>query len=664
MEQIKQRILQLKENIKNWSHAYYVDNTSIVSDDIFDQAFKELQQLEKEYPDLLDKDSPTQVVQGIATVGYEKVRHHEPMLSLKTETDYTEQGAKDFVSRIEKELKEEEVKYVAELKYDGLGMDLFYIGQKLVAAVTRGDGEYGENVLHNVRHIPSIPTEVISDAPELMYVRGEIVMDKKGFIAINEDLEAKGLKPLANPRNAAAGMIRRQTTDMENIGKLRFLAYSMIDPNRELMRITSQSKALAFMSKLGFHIGYHAFMETAKSLWNFHEIVTKGRDALDYDIDGVVYKVDSYYQQGRLGFVAREPRWAVAHKFPPQEARSTLLDIDVQVGMTGAVTPVARITPVYVGGVTVSNVTLHNAFDLRERGVRIGDEVIVRRAGDVIPEIVKNPLFKREGYSRNFWIPRICPCCGGPVTRIKGERKYYCNNGTFCSAQVKERIRHFASRRAMNIMGLGEKLVAQLHDNKLIEHFADIFSLRNEQLLQLEGFEQKKADNLINSIETSKNVKSYKFLYALGIRHVGEETARDICKKFDVRDIPTLDVAALMSIEGVGPTTALSVVEYFENDDNNAVFQELLVSGLVFEEEARSGTALTGSTFVVTGSFGDVSRDVIKELIQNNGGRFSGVIGKGTSYLIAGEGGGSKRKEAEKFGVEVITLDTFLSFLK
>lgn len=664
MLQIKNRIKELKENIKNWAHAYYVDNTSLVSDDIYDQAFRELEALEKEYPNLLEDNSPTQIVLGEPAAGFEKVRHHTPMLSLKTQTDFTEEGVKEFINRVRDELQEEEVEVVAEMKYDGLGMDLFYINQKLVAAVTRGDGEYGENVLHNVRNIKNIPKEVSSDAPDLMFVRGEVLLPLEAFNSINAENEAKGLKKYSNARNAAAGIVRRLDKNNPHSHSLRFMAYQLLDPNFELTRVSSQSRAIDFMTKIGFTTGYHTIAKTIGELWNFHGLVQKSRPKLEFEIDGVVYKVNKFVHQNKLGFVAREPRWAVAHKFPPQEARSVLMGIDVQVGRTGAVTPVARIEPVYVGGVTVSNVTLHNAFDLRERGVRIGDTIIVRRAGDVIPEIIKDPMFVRAKYVPNFWIPRTCPCCGSPVVRTKGERKYFCTAGILCSAQAKELLTHFASRRAMNIIGFGEKVVEQLYDKGFVKHFADIYNLTENELFKLDGFERKKVDNLLIAIRNSKKTKMAKFLFALGIRQVGEETARDLCRKFSIQDLMTANALEIMSVEGIGPITALSIVEYFSNEDNVAIVDELLASGIEFEEEAGGSTVLNGNSFAVTGSFDNISRDSIKNLVRANGGKFSESLGKGTNYLIAGTGGGGKRKLAESLNIPIIDLTTFMEMLK
>lgn len=659
----KQRIDELKENLSKWSQAYYVDNKPLVSDDIYDQAFFELQQLEKDNPEYLTSTSVTQVVQGMVGAGFAKVKHYEPMLSLKTETDYTELGAKEFITKIRKDLNTEDVNIIAELKYDGLGIDLCYDGHKLISAITRGDGEYGEDVLSNVLLMDDVPKTINTAYPYFMFVRGEIMLNKADFKRINDNRCLTGKKEFVNPRNAAAGLLRSHNPDPSEAKCLILRAYQFIDPESEASNIRTQSNALNFLADLGFKSGITIVCKTYVELWSFHKKVAGCRDKLEYEIDGIVYKVDSFYQQKLLGFIAREPRWAVAHKFPPQEAVSVLEAIDIQVGRTGAVTPVARVKPVYVGGVTISNVTLHNVFDLRSRNVRVGDQIIVRRAGDVIPEVVKDPNFKRVGYHNNFNMTRTCPSCASPVIRSKGERKYYCTGRFLCGAQAKELYCHFVSRTAMRIEGVGEKLIAQLMEKGLLKDFSSLYNLTVEDLLQLEGFELKKANKVIKAIEGSKQTKLSKFIYALGIRHVGEETANMLCEHIDsIESFYRADMNTFLSIDGVGNETTHSVVEYFANEDNRAVVNELLACGITFEVTVK-GDKLLGKTFVVTGSFGDTSRDYIKNLIINNGGKFSGSVGKNTNYLIAGEGGGDKRNQAIALNVPTITFNEFLKIL-
>lgn len=663
MNEIKNRIKELTDLINTWAQSYYDKDVNLVSDAVFDQHFTELNTLLDKHPEYKTTDSPVSKVLGSVTQGFEKLKHHTPMLSLKTATDFTEVTVTSFMSMIRKELENEEVEVIAEPKYDGLGIDLCYIHGELKAAITRGDGEYGENVTANIKKYTQVPT-ILSEAPDILFVRGEVVMTRQVFNSINEKRTITGEKLLANPRNGAAGLIRRMHGDADSDVSLLFLAYQLIDPNHELIRVKTQAKALDYLAELGFVSGLTVVTKSSKDLWEFHQRAEKSKDSSGYDIDGVVYKVNSFYEQSRLGFIAREPRWAVAHKFPPQEALSVLEAIDIQVGRTGAITPVARIKPVYVGGVTVSNVTLHNIFDLRDRKVRINDAIIVRRAGDVIPEIVAYTGNIRTKYQPNFIIPRTCPVCGSVVMREKGERKYYCTGGITCSAQKKELLTHFVSRSAMRIDGVGEKLVDQLVTTGMVSDFSDIYKLTKEQLLSLEGFEDKKAEKILASIESSKKVRFSKFLYSLGIRHVGEETAKDIARVYNFDELKVVTIKELLEIPNTGEITASSVHSYFQNEDNLLILEELLASGVVFEDAPKQLGILKDKTFVITGSFENMSRDQLKIIIENNGGKVSGTVGKTTNYLVAGENGGDKRNKAESLNVPVITLQELLSMIK
>ena len=658
------RIELLESLIKQWAESYYNKNTSIVSDAIFDQHFNELNSLYELYPEYKNKDSSTSKVLGNVSKGFEKLKHYTPMLSLKTETDFTEQAVISFMESIRTELENDEVQVIAELKYDGLGIDLCYINGELKAAITRGDGEYGENVYSNIIKYTNAPT-YLEDIPDLLFVRGEVVMTKDVFTSINAIKVSKGEKPLANPRNAAAGLIRKIHYDGSDDGvTLLFLAYQLIDPNHELMDVKTQSKAIDYLGNLKFTSGLTVVTNSAKTLWDFHQKAQKSKDKLDYDIDGVVYKVDSFYEQNRLGFIAREPRWAVAHKFPPQEALSVLEDIDVQVGRTGAITPVARIKPVYVGGVTVSNVTLHNVFDLRDRKVRKGDQIIVRRAGDVIPEIVVYPGNKRVTYHDNFHMPRTCPICGSIVSREKGERKYYCTGGISCPAQKKELLNHFASRSAMRLDGIGDKLIEQLINAGYVNDFSDLYKLTKEDLLKLEGIEEKKADNILRSLESSKKTKFNKFLYALGIRHVGEETAKDIARIYDLTELKKATLEEILEVPNIGDITAKSIYSYFHDESKLMIIDELIHCGIEFEDTPKGLGVLKDKTFCITGSFENMSRDQLKTIIENNGGKVSGTVGKNTSYLVAGEGGGDKRNKALSLNVPIISIQQLITMLK
>jgi len=658
-----ERAAELRALLQHHAHQYYVLDAPQIPDAEYDRLFRELQALEEADPALRTPDSPTQRVGGAVLDGLVPVRHALPMLSIRTETDTTAEGARAFDGRVRRELglaeDEPAVAYNAELKFDGLAINLRYEDGVLVQATTRGDGETGEDVTQNVRTIGQIPLRLRGEAPPLIEVRGEAYMRRDDFERLNAIQREKGGKTFVNPRNTAAGAIRQLDPASMADKKLSFFAYGLGD-HRGWAQPATHSGTLDAIAAFGVPVSSdRRVVQGADGLVAFHEEIARKRDALPFDIDGVVYKVDSIALQQQLGFVTREPRWAVAHKYPAQEQLTRLNDIEVQVGRTGKLTPVAKLEPVFVGGTTVSNATLHNLFELRRKGVRIGDTVVVRRAGDVIPEVVGRIEQPRPMYVPNFRMPAACPVCGSPVQREKGGIDHRCSGGLFCAAQRKQALLHFAGRRAMDIEGLGDKLVEQLVDGGIVRTLPELYKLGVAKLAALERMADKSAANLVAALEGSKRTTLPRFLYALGIRHVGEATAKDLAAHFGSLDrVMDATEAQLLEVRDVGPVVAQSIHRFFAQPHHREVVEQLRAAGIHWDEHEGASSAaprpLAGLTVVLTGTLPTLSREQAKEMLEAAGAKVAGSVSKKTSYVVAGDEAGSKLDKARELGVPVL----------
>ena len=679
------QIKALRDQLNYHGHRYYVQDAPEIPDAEYDRLFRALQALEAAHPELQSADSPTQRVGGGVLDGFATVRHAVPMLSIRTETDTEASGATSFDTRVRKELglapDAPPVEYVAELKFDGLAINLRYEQGVLVQAATRGDGERGEEVTQNIRTLRQIPLRLQPGehpVPLVLEVRGEVYMRRDDFDALNERQREKGEKTFVNPRNAAAGAVRQLDSGIAAQRPLSFFAYGVgeVTPAAEGgPDFDTHFALLQTLKSWGFPVAAQTrCAQGAPELVAFHAEIGAARDQLPFDIDGVVYKVNSLAQQRQLGFVSREPRWAVAHKYPAQEQITTVLGIDVQVGRTGKLTPVARLAPVFVGGVTVTNATLHNLFELRRKGVRVGDQAIVRRAGDVIPEVVAVvPHGPRVPYVPNFRMPRQCPICGSAVVREKTEMNHRCSGGLFCPAQRKEAILHFAHRRAMDIEGLGDKLVEQLVDQQIVRTLPDLYRLGLVALANLDRMADKSAQNVLAALEKSKHTTLARFLFGLGIRHVGETTAKDLARHFGTLDAimgaTEADAATedqLLQVPDVGPIVARSIYTFFQQPHNREVIEQLRACGITLQEGAPSAQALlplAGKTFVLTGTFPTLKREEAKEMLEAAGAKVAGSVSKKTHYVVAGEEAGSKLTKAQELGVPVLDEAGLLALL-
>ena len=658
------------------AHKYYVLDEPSIPDAEYDKLFQELQAIEAAWPELARADSPTQRVIGQVLEGFATVHHAVPMLSIRTETDITAGGALAFDARVRRELGLAEtdppVAYSAELKFDGLALNLRYEHGVLVQAATRGDGEKGEDVTSNIRTIRQIPLKLRGVTAPVLEVRGEVYMKRADFDAYNERQRAliaggaKNEKTVVNPRNAAAGAVRQLDPNQSRKRPLSFFAYGLGEVQGWDIPAT-HSGLLDALDAMGFPVARQRVVtQGAAGLVEYHEAMGAARDQLPYDIDGVVYKVDSRELQAKLGFVSREPRWAVAHKYPAQEQVTTLLDIDVQVGRTGKLTPVAKLQPVFVGGTTVSNATLHNEGEAQRKDVRVGDTVIVRRAGDVIPEVVGVVLEKRTPeiaakplFDMRAWVHDKCPICASPIAKEESEADWRCTGGITCPAQCKQAFLHFASRRAVEIEGLGDKVVEQLVDAGIVRTLPEIYKLGFAKLNELERMGEKSAQNLLAAIEKSKSTTLPRFLYGLGIRHVGETTAKDLARHFgDIDKLMDASVEQLLEVNDVGPIVANSVREFFDQPHHREVVEQLRAAGVHWP--AIEGTAsdahrpLLGKTLVITGTLPTLSRDEAKDLIEAAGGKVSGSVSKKTNWLVAGEEAGSKLDKARELGIAIL----------
>ena len=661
------RISELRSEITLHDYRYYVEDAPTIPDAEYDRLMRELQALEADFPDLVTRESPTQRVGGEPMEGFATVRHETPMLSLANA--FSNEEIEQFHNRVIRGLETEHADYVAEPKLDGVAISLLYRDGRLQRAATRGDGATGEDVTSNVRTITAIPLQLeLRESkqawPETIEVRGEIYMPLSGFEDYNARARESGERELVNPRNAAAGSLRQLDPRITAQRPLAFYAYAMVAAEG---MPESHFDALQQLRSWGFPVNPEIRrVRDASGCVSYYEEMSEKRDSLPYDIDGVVYKVDNQEQQRTLGFVSRAPRWAIAQKFPAQEEITRLLEIDVQVGRTGAITPVARLEPVFVGGVTVTNATLHNLDEIQRKDVRAGDWVVVRRAGDVIPEVARVVLERREGNPEPFRMPEHCPVCGSAVERDEGEAAFRCTGGLFCGAQRIRSIQHFASRRAMDIEGLGEKLVVQLVEAKMVESIADLYRLDREQLVSLERMGEKSADNLLQELEKSKNAQLDRLLFAMGIREVGEVTARSLAKHFGTLEaLVEADEQDLVEVEDVGPVVASHVHAFFREQHNIDVIAALQRAGMHWQavEESSAEQPLAGQAWVLTGTL-SMPRARAKNLLESLGARVTGSVSSRTSVVLAGEAAGSKLRKAEKLGVEIVDEEKFRALLE
>ena len=665
------RAAALRQLLHHHAHRYYVLDDPQIPDAEYDRLFAELQALEAAEPGLLTPDSPTQRVIGQVLQGFAQVRHAVPMLSIRTETDTSAQGALAFDARVRRELELDDaapaIEYAAELKFDGLALNLRYERGLLTQASTRGDGETGEDVTQNVRTINQVPLRLLGCEAEVLEVRGEVYMRRDGFERMNQRQRDRGEKPFVNPRNAAAGAVRQLDPAIAAQRPLSLFVYGLGEVSGWNLP-ASHSATLDALREMGLPVcAIRQVVHAAAGLIAFHQAMGERRDSLPFDIDGVVYKVNDLALQRRLGFVTREPRWAVAHKYPAQEQVTRLRAIEVQVGRTGKLTPVAKLEPVFVGGTTVSNATLHNLFELRRKAVRVGDQVIVRRAGDVIPEVVAGIPGTRAAYVPNFRMPRHCPICASAVVRERGGMDHRCSGGLFCPAQRKQALLHFAGRRAMDIEGLGDKLVDQLVDGGVIRNLPELYRLDLAQLTALERMGAKSAQNLLDGLQASKSTTLARFLYALGVRQVGESTAKDLARHFGTLDrIMGAQVQQLLEVNDVGPVVASSIHTFFAQAHNREVVQQLRDAGVNWSEQPAGDAGirlLAGKTLVLTGTMPDMTRDQARERIETAGGKVAGSVSRKTDAVVAGADAGSKLDKARELGVPVLDQAQLLDLL-
>ena len=667
---VKKEIEKLREQLRYHSYQYYVLDDPDIPDAEYDRLHKQLVALEEKHPELITSDSPTQRVGSKPLEAFDQVQHQMPMLSL--DNVFSEESLFSFYQRLQDRLNnEDEIELTAEPKLDGLAISLRYEKGELIYAATRGDGSTGENVTQNVRTMQSVPLQLLGkNYPDVLEVRGEVFMPKAGFEKLNRLAKQNGEKEFANPRNAAAGSLRQLDPRVTAKRHLSLYCYStgvveggkLADTHYEILQ-QLKGFGLPVCNEIKLVHG-------VKACLSYYEDVLKRRDDLAYDIDGIVYKVNLITLQNRLGFVARAPRWAVAHKFPAQEEITTIIDVDFQVGRTGAITPVARLEPVFVGGVTVSNATLHNMDEIRRKDIRVGDQVIVRRAGDVIPEVARVVPGSRTKPLVEIQMLTNCPVCNSAVEQIEGEAVARCTGGLFCRAQRAQAIKHFASRKAMDVDGLGDKLVDQLVEQGLINTAADLYQLKAEQLTALERMAEKSVTNFLNALEESKHPVLSRFIYALGIREVGETTARNLAKEF--KTLAAVQLASydqLIDVQDIGPIVAQHIVNFFQQEHNLNVINQLLDTGIKvqnverLDSENRQDCEFTGKTLVLTGTLPTLSRDEAKEKLLAVGAIVAGSISAKTDYLLAGDKAGSKLTKAEKLGVPVIDETTMLEML-
>lgn len=655
----------LQQELARLEHAYYVLDQPLVPDAEYDRLYRELLDLEVEHPDWVIPDSLSQRVGGAPLKEFMEVKHSVPMLSLNNA--FEESELIGFDRRCREGLGLDHVEYACELKFDGLAISLRYENGILVQAATRGDGASGEDVTSNIRTIRAIPLRLQGpNLPKVIEVRGEVFMHRTDFEKMNKVAAANGEKEFANPRNAAAGSLRQLDSKITAKRPLSFFAYGLgaLEPSQWLP--STHGELLHQYEALGLPVcRERTVVDSLEGLMTFYTEIAAKRQQLPYEIDGVVYKVNSFAEQTQLGYVSRAPRFAIAHKYPAQEEITTVLGIDVQVGRTGAITPVARLAPVLVGGVTVTNATLHNEDEVRRKDVRIGDTVVVRRAGDVIPEVVSVVLDRRPSNTQVFVMPTHCPVCESHIERLSDEAVARCSGGLFCAAQRKQALLHFAQRRAMDIEGLGDKIVDQLVDLNLVRTPADLYRLGFAALVNMERMGEKSADNLLQSIVQSKKTTLARFIFGLGIRHVGESTAKDLAKHYGgIHPLMDAQMDELLMVNDVGPVVADSIMSFMSEPHNREVIEQLLVSGIEFQKEARrTAVDLSGKTFVLTGTLPTLSRDQAKELLEAAGAKVAGSVSQKTSFVVAGSEAGSKLDKATELGIPVLDEAALLSML-
>jgi DNA ligase (NAD+) len=664
--QLQMQIEQLRSQINNYAHQYYVLDQPSISDTQYDQLFSQLQALEEQFPELKTPDSPTMRVGGAPLPEFSQVTHAVPMLSLNN--GFSDEEIIAFDKRVKNVLNRlQDVDYAIDLKFDGLAINLRYVNGVFTQAATRGDGYTGEDVTENIRTIRTIPLRLNTDnPPAILDVRGEVLMFKADFEKLNARQRTMEAKEFANPRNAAAGSLRQLDSKITAQRQLKFFAYGIGYLEGKTLP-TSHRFLLEWYREIGIPVCEEsAVVNGAQGLLEFYQGIQEKRSALAYEIDGVVYKVNSFSEQEKLGFVSRAPRFALAHKFPAEEAFTTILDIEVQVGRTGAITPVARLAPVFVGGVTVTNATLHNEEEIVRKDVRVGDTVIVRRAGDVIPEVLSSVLEKRPINSSPFWMPTQCPICGSDIVKLEDEAIARCTGGWLkCDAQKKGGLFHFASRKAMNIDGVGEQLIDQLVDKKVVNTAADLYKLGFVALSELDRMAKKSANNILLALENSKKTSLARFIYALGIRHVGETTAKDLAQQLMTIDaLMQASEVQLLSVADVGPVVAKSILQFFSDPLNVELVEQLIAAGIHWPEIQKRESALlslSGKTFVITGTLPTWGRDQAKEFIENNGGKVAGSVSNKTSFLLAGEDAGSKLEKAKELEVTILSEDELIA---
>ena len=662
----EETVLALKKEIQEHNFNYYVKDDPTVPDSTYDDLMRKLENLEKQYPELITEDSPTQRVGMLSNTAFSQVSHTKPMLSLSNV--FHEEELVAFDKRIKTDLGVESINYAVEPKFDGLAIALIYEGGFLSLGATRGDGFTGEDVTHNLKTIKSIPLKIDTKSlPSRIEIRGEVVMFKEDFLALNKKQEELGQKVFANPRNAAAGSLRQLDSSITATRPLRFYAYS-IDFEGIENTLTSHSDSIKLLNELKIPTTdlVKNVTDVVGLLDYYHEIIDK-RQGLPFDIDGVVYKVDSLNYQDELGFVSRAPRWAVAHKFPAEEAESQVLGIDVQVGRTGAITPVARLKPTFVSGVTVTNASLHNEAELLRKDVHINDFVLIRRAGDVVPEVVSVIKSKRPKNIEAFLMPIQCPECGSTLKKEAGEAILRCCEGIQCPAQRKQSIMHFASRKAMDIDGLGEKIIDQLLENKMISDFTDLYTLDLRSLEGLERFGEKSSKNLIESICKSKDTTLGRLIYALGIRGVGEATAKDLAKEFGtISNIKAQTLDGLEGVDDIGPTVSGFIHNYFNDLKNLDLIDRLINNGVTFKEEVRKTvkfvSEISDKVFVLTGTLPTLKREDAKQIIEQYGGKATSTVSKKTDYLLAGNDAGSKLEKAQALGIVILSENDLIKW--
>ena len=659
------RYHDLQQELARLEHAYYVLDQPLVPDAEYDRLYRELLELEAQHPDWVTPDSLSQRVGGAPLKEFMEVKHSVPMLSLNNA--FEESELIGFDRRCREGLGLDHVEYACELKFDGLAISLRYENGVLVQAATRGDGASGEDVTSNIRTIRAIPLRLQGpNLPNVIEVRGEVFMHRADFEAMNKTAAKSGEKEFANPRNAAAGSLRQLDSKITAKRPLSFFAYGLgaLEPSQWLP--STHSELLNLYEVLGLPVcRERTVVSSLDGLMKFYAGIAAKREQLPYEIDGVVYKVNSFTEQQQLGYVSRAPRFAIAHKYPAQEEITTVLGIDVQVGRTGAITPVARLAPVLVGGVTVTNATLHNEDEVRRKDVRIGDTVVVRRAGDVIPEIVSVVLDRRPSNTQVFVMPTRCPVCESHIERLSDEAVARCSGGLFCAAQRKQALLHFAQRRAMDIEGLGDKIVDQMVDLNLVRTPADLYHLGFAALVNMERMGEKSADNLLQSIAQSKKTTLARFIFGLGIRHVGESTAKDLAKHFGgIRALMDAPMDELLMVNDVGPVVADSIVSFMSEPHNREVIEQLLASGIEFQNEERITTVdLSGKTFVLTGTLPTLSRDQAKEMLEAAGAKVAGSVSQKTSFVVAGSEAGSKLDKATELGIPILDEVALLKLL-